>query len=137
MNISTKKCSRCGKYKPYSEYWKKKSSPDGLQYYCKSCKRDYYGHQPKPDKSRPKGMSREAAKTESEKKYRPPAGGQDSLTLEKIETSLLKNETQELHKLIYNQRRYTIRDRILYNAFLAELEKRGIKVRTLSILFFE
>ena len=32
-----KKCSRCGKILPVSEFRKHKDTPDGLQYYCKEC----------------------------------------------------------------------------------------------------
>jgi len=33
-------CSKCGVEKPFSEYSKDKTRPDGLQYVCKSCKKE-------------------------------------------------------------------------------------------------
>ena len=32
-----KKCSKCKEVKPFSEFYRSKKSPDGLQYYCKVC----------------------------------------------------------------------------------------------------
>lgn len=40
--IEEKKCSRCGKLKPISEFHKDNSSKDGLKCYCKECARNYY-----------------------------------------------------------------------------------------------
>ena len=37
--IQTKKCSRCGEVKPISDFNKRKSRKDGLQSYCKQCKK--------------------------------------------------------------------------------------------------
>ncbi|GAA0580691.1 hypothetical protein GCM10009546_48920 [Actinomadura livida] len=33
----SKRCSDCGEVKPAAEFWKLKSSKDGLAYYCKAC----------------------------------------------------------------------------------------------------
>jgi hypothetical protein len=35
--VNKKRCSGCHKELPLTEFWKSKSSPDGLQGYCKSC----------------------------------------------------------------------------------------------------
>lgn len=35
-----KKCNKCGKTKPLSEYHKLKISPDGYRYKCNSCRTD-------------------------------------------------------------------------------------------------
>jgi hypothetical protein len=35
--MTSKKCSDCGEIKPASDFWKLKSSKDGLAYYCKAC----------------------------------------------------------------------------------------------------
>lgn len=35
--MSTKKCPRCGEIKPYSGFYKNKTSKDGLQSWCKIC----------------------------------------------------------------------------------------------------
>ena len=35
--MSKKRCSGCHKELPLTEFWKNKSSHDGLQAYCKSC----------------------------------------------------------------------------------------------------
>ena len=35
--IETKRCSGCHQDLPLSEFWKNRSSPDGLQAYCKAC----------------------------------------------------------------------------------------------------
>lgn len=32
-----KKCSKCGRELPVSEFWKNASNEDGLQTYCKEC----------------------------------------------------------------------------------------------------
>ena len=40
----TKKCLRCNKSKPLSQFSKHKKSPDGLQWWCKSCLRAYGLH---------------------------------------------------------------------------------------------
>ena len=32
-----KKCSKCGRELPVSEFWKNASTEDGLQTYCKEC----------------------------------------------------------------------------------------------------
>lgn len=39
--METKKCSKCGRELPVSEFWKKSSTKDGLQAYCKDCGNDY------------------------------------------------------------------------------------------------
>ena len=36
----TKKCSKCGRELPVSEYHKNKAQKDGLQTYCKECKKE-------------------------------------------------------------------------------------------------
>ena len=37
MEMTTKKCSKCGEVKPISEFYKSSSSKDGYQSYCKYC----------------------------------------------------------------------------------------------------
>lgn len=37
----TKQCVRCNDVKPYSEFGKMASQPDGLHYYCKLCSQEY------------------------------------------------------------------------------------------------
>jgi len=37
----SKRCSRCKQWKPVSEFNKRSASKDGLQSYCRSCKREY------------------------------------------------------------------------------------------------
>lgn len=39
--MTTKTCSRCKQTKDVSEFSKDSSTPDGLQYYCKECQRQY------------------------------------------------------------------------------------------------
>ena len=36
-----KRCGQCGKVLPISEFYKKKSSKDGYQAMCRSCKAEY------------------------------------------------------------------------------------------------
>lgn len=36
--MSSKECSKCGKDKPLSEYYRRADSPDGYRSYCKQCK---------------------------------------------------------------------------------------------------
>lgn len=40
--IETKKCSKCWSIKPITEFYKNRCSPDGLQWWCKSCSRTVY-----------------------------------------------------------------------------------------------
>lgn len=35
--METKKCPKCGRELPVSEFWKNASTEDGLQTYCKEC----------------------------------------------------------------------------------------------------
>ncbi len=35
----TKRCTKCGKDLPLEEFCKHRASPDGLDYWCRSCKR--------------------------------------------------------------------------------------------------
>lgn len=39
--METKKCSKCGRELPVSEFWKNASTEDGLQTYCKDCGNAY------------------------------------------------------------------------------------------------
>jgi len=36
--VATKKCTKCGKQKPLQAFHKNKSTPDGLQIWCRKCK---------------------------------------------------------------------------------------------------
>lgn len=47
---NTKRCSKCGRELPLSEFYKRKSSKDGLQAYCKDCKKQH-GKQWRADNS--------------------------------------------------------------------------------------
>lgn len=38
--IKTKKCLKCGRELPVTEFYKKSNAPDGLQYRCKECCRE-------------------------------------------------------------------------------------------------
>lgn len=38
--LKTKVCNRCKKEKPVTEFYVKKTAPDGLQYCCKECSRE-------------------------------------------------------------------------------------------------
>lgn len=37
LEVKTKKCTRCGRELPVTEFYKKTDSPDGLQTWCKEC----------------------------------------------------------------------------------------------------
>lgn len=39
--MPSKKCSKCGEEKPFSEFSKDRSKKDGLQYPCKACNQEY------------------------------------------------------------------------------------------------
>ena len=41
LKEGTKKCTKCGQFKGYSEFGKKANSADGYQIYCKSCMAEY------------------------------------------------------------------------------------------------
>lgn len=38
---NTKRCGKCKKWKPFSEFGKKSDSKDGLRCYCKECRKEY------------------------------------------------------------------------------------------------
>jgi len=40
--METKKCTKCGRELPLTEFSNRSSSPDGLQTCCKQCKHSYY-----------------------------------------------------------------------------------------------
>lgn len=40
--METKKCSKCGRELPVSEFWKNVTKEDGLQDYCKDCGKNYF-----------------------------------------------------------------------------------------------
>lgn len=40
--METKKCSKCGRELPVSEFWKNITKDDGLQDYCKDCGKNYF-----------------------------------------------------------------------------------------------
>lgn len=40
LEVKTKKCSRCGRELPVTEFYKKSDTPDGLQSWCKECFRE-------------------------------------------------------------------------------------------------
>ncbi len=37
-----RKCTKCGKIKPLSEFWRKKRGPEGRDTQCAICKREYH-----------------------------------------------------------------------------------------------
>ena len=37
LEVKTKKCTRCGRELPVTEFYKKSKAPDGLQIWCKEC----------------------------------------------------------------------------------------------------
>ena len=41
-NTQTKKCSKCGRELPLSEFSRNHSTKDGYDYYCRSCKSTMY-----------------------------------------------------------------------------------------------
>ena len=59
--IITKRCSHCKRIKPLDEYYKDKSTPDGLYYSCKKCHNERtksYAQTPKGRKNACKGSSK-------------------------------------------------------------------------------
>lgn len=46
--METKKCSKCGRELPVSEFWKNITKDDGLQDYCKDCGKEYFKKRNKP-----------------------------------------------------------------------------------------
>jgi hypothetical protein len=42
LKMDTKVCKKCGEEKPFSEFYKDKSKPDGYYSSCKSCKNGYF-----------------------------------------------------------------------------------------------
>ena len=40
--MDEKRCSKCGKVKPISEFSKNKHAKDGMQFHCTDCKKEYY-----------------------------------------------------------------------------------------------
>jgi len=40
-SISTKPCTKCGEWRPFTDFNKDKSTPDGMGYWCKQCKAEH------------------------------------------------------------------------------------------------
>lgn len=36
-SVSAKRCTKCGEYKPYAEFYRDRTKPDGYMRYCKFC----------------------------------------------------------------------------------------------------
>ena len=51
--METKKCTKCGRELPRSEFWKNPTREDGLQEYCKECGKEYF----KKKRSKPSNSS--------------------------------------------------------------------------------
>lgn len=45
-----KECTKCHRQLPESEFYKKSGAPDGLQYECKECQKEYRHKRVKGDK---------------------------------------------------------------------------------------
>ncbi len=41
LDLKTKRCSKCGKVKPVSEFNKDKRAKDKLRFWCKQCDKEY------------------------------------------------------------------------------------------------
>lgn len=50
-----KRCGKCGRELPESEFYRKEKSPDGLQAYCKSCQT--LNNRKKQNNQKPRAMS--------------------------------------------------------------------------------
>lgn len=53
-----KECGRCEEVKVASEFYRRRTSPDGLSYYCKPCRKDYSGEHYEENKKRRKRQLR-------------------------------------------------------------------------------
>ena len=62
MMAGTKRCSRCGKTKPVSEFCKNRRSKDGLHSYCKACKGAYSRAWAEANRERRRAQNREWSK---------------------------------------------------------------------------
>ncbi|PFG07164.1 hypothetical protein [Bacillus sp. es.034] len=67
MNSTGKLCTKCQGWKPFEEYHKKKTTPDGYQFHCKECvkhyKKKYYGSNKKEIIAKTKLYKEENRKT--------------------------------------------------------------------------
>ena len=49
FGIKTKRCPYCGEEKELNQYYRSRSSADGLQSYCKECQRRYREKHPEKE----------------------------------------------------------------------------------------
>jgi 5-methylcytosine-specific restriction endonuclease McrA len=67
MNSITKKCARCGKIKPFWDYYKYSRNKDGLHSYCKQCNSEYEKQRYKEKTSTVKAANKRWAQANPEK----------------------------------------------------------------------
>ena len=66
QEIKTKKCSRCGRVLPVTEFHKRPSAKDGLQYYCRECHNESARRSYQKRKNEQKSVLNQSTQTESE-----------------------------------------------------------------------
>lgn len=66
QEIKTKKCNRCGRVLPVTEFYKKASSKDGLQDQCRECHNESVRRSYQKKKNERKSILEQSTKTESE-----------------------------------------------------------------------
>lgn len=62
MEQETKKCSKCGRELPLDEFALSKKSPDGRQYACRQCKKEYNKKRNEERKRAKSNINQELAK---------------------------------------------------------------------------
>lgn len=84
--MDTKKCSDCEEVKPVSEYYKQKSSHDGLFATCKDCKKRYQREQYHKNKQDPEWIKKERERNRAKyhrlnykKKHKPTPEGKKKI----------------------------------------------------------
>jgi hypothetical protein len=68
--IKTKVCRKCGQELPISEFTRKATAKDGLQYYCKKCNSKATAEYARKRKEKEKADKIENERIEFEKKYK-------------------------------------------------------------------
>lgn len=68
--IKTKVCSKCGREWPLSEFYKKSTSKDGLQSYCKACSKKLAIEYAQKSREKKKAHKIEDERIEFEGKYK-------------------------------------------------------------------
>ena len=90
---STKYCPHCEKEKSHIDFYKNKSTKDGLSYWCKQCMKDH-------NKSKSTGKKKGPIKQKSTVKNNPAPSGQNIIEILNQERDRLETELEKINEAI-------------------------------------